>query len=260
MSTKRKSKKRRMNIIAILGIIVIVLLIITILIFAFGRNKSEDKDTAYYEPESRYERAKSTIIEGTQSKGWIMVQGTNIDYPVVLEMEKINNVKEYAWVSNDYYDGETRMAIYGHNIQNVSSTPLITDSSHKRFEQLMSFAYEDFAKENLYIQYSHDDVDELYKIYAIGFYDVDYGFSYDYTLQKENINTYIETVKNNSIYDYDVDVNNTDMLLSLITCTRFFGVNDLTTFKIDARKVRDGEKIEKYSVQSNKNYDILDLE
>ena len=257
---KKSKKKKGNNKIIILGVVIIVLIIVAIIVILLHPEKNINKNKQYYEPETRYERASSTIIEGTQTKGWITVQGTNIDYPVVLEMETNNNVKEYAWVSNDYYDGETRMAIYGHNIRNVSSNPIITDSNHSRFEQLLSFVYEDFAKENLYIQYSHDDVDELYKIYAIGFYDNDYGLSYSYTTQKEKINQYIDTVRNNSIYDYDVDVNDSDMLLSLITCTRFFGVNDLTTFKIDARKVRNEEKIEKYSVQSNKNYDILDLE
>lgn len=259
---RAKKKRNKKNSLVILGIVVIVLLGIAIVVFAFNANKNKKNDTEYYHPESRYEKAASTIIEGTETKGWIMVQGTNVDYPVVLEKEIVKGVKEYAWVSDDYIEGETRMAIYGHNIQNVSSEPLITDPNHLRFEQLMSFAYEDFAKENLYIQYSHDGVDELYKIYAIGFYDTndDNGLSYHHTIQADRINEYIETVKENSIYDYDVEVNNSDELLSLITCTRFFGANELNNFKIDARKVRDGEKIEKYSVQSNKNYDILDLE
>ena len=259
---KAKNKKNKKNSIVVLGIAVIVLLAIAILIFALGANKKQKKDTEYYVPESRYEKAASTIIEGTVTKGWIKVQGTNIDYPVVEERETISGVKEYAWISSGYYEGENRMAIYGHNIQNVSYKPLVTDSKHKRFEQLLSFVYEDFAKENLYIQYSHDEVDELYKIYAIGFYNYeeDFGYSYDYNMQTEETTKYINNVKNNSIYHYDVEVNNTDNLLSLITCTRFFGNSDLTTFKIDARKVRDGEKIEKYSVQKSTNYDILGLE
>ncbi len=260
MKPKKKKNKNKRNSLVILGIAVIVLLGIMILVFSF--NENQKNNTEYYHPESRYEKATSTIIEGTVTKGWIKVQGTNIDYPVVVENETIKGVKEYAWVSSEYYDGETRMAIYGHNIQNVSYKPLITDQKHKRFEQLMSFVYEDFAKENLYVQYSHDGVDELYKIYAVGFYNYedDRGYSYDYIMQAEELTNYIKNVKTNSIYNYDVDVNNTDELLSLITCTRFFGVNNLTTFKIDARKVRDDEKIEKYSVQKNTNYDILGLE
>ncbi len=259
---KVKKKKNKKNSLVILGIVVIVLLAVAIVVFAFNASKNKKNDTEYYQPESRYEKAAATIIEGTVTKGWIKVQGTNVDYPVVEEHEIISGVKEYAWISSEYYDGENRMAIYGHNMQNVSYKPLIADPEHKRFEQLLSFVYEDFAKENLYIQYSHDDVDELYKIYAIGFYDFedDYGYSYDYNMQAESLTNYINDVKTSSIYNYNVDVNNTDELLSLITCTRFFGNSELTTFKIDARKVRDGEKIEKYSVQKSTNYDILGLE
>lgn len=257
---KRKIKKKQTKALIILSITVIILLIIAIFTTAIGTGKKHSNDVDYYHPESRYEKVASTIIEGTETKGWIMVQGTNIDYPVALEKEIITGVKEYVWLSTNYIEGETRMAIYGHNIQNVSSKPLINEASHVRFEQLMSFVYKDFAQENLYIQYSHDGIDELYKIYAIGFYDGDSGVSYHYTIQTDRINNYIDTVRKNSIYDYDVDVNNTDELLSLITCTRFFGTDELTTFKVDARKVRSDEKIEKYSVQTNMNYDILDLE
>lgn len=257
---KTKKKRNKKNSIIILGIVVIVLLAVAIVVFAFGTNKNQKNDTEYYHPESRYEKAAATIIEGTETKGWIMVQGTNIDYPVVEEKEVINGVKEYAWLSDNYIEGENRMSIFAHNIRNVSSKPLISDPEHERFEQLMSFVYEDFAKENLYIQYSHDNQDDLYKIYAVGFYDGDYGLSYHHRVQKERIDNHIKESKKTSIYDYDVDVNTNDELLSLITCTRFFGADELTVFRIDARKVREDEKIEKYSVQTNKNYDILGLE
>ena len=160
---KRKIKKKQTKALIILSITVIILLIIAIFTTAIGTGKKHSNDVDYYHPESRYEKVASTIIEGTETKGWIMVQGTNIDYPVALEKEIITGVKEYAWLSTNYIEGETRMAIYGHNIQNVSSKPLINEASHVRFEQLMSFVYKDFAQENLYIQYSHDGIDELYK-------------------------------------------------------------------------------------------------
>ena len=61
----------------------------------------------------------------------------------------------------------------------------------------------------------------------------------------------------NSLYDFDAEVDSSDHLISLITCTRYFGLNGKTQFRIDAREVRKNEKIKKYSVYTNENYDII---
>lgn len=249
-------KKRRL---LVLGMILFLILVTTILIVVNhlgGTNKKKD----YYSVESKYEQIKTTIIEDSETLGWLRVQGTNIDYPIVYETNLVYlGLKDYTWLSNRYVEGNNRTAIYGHNIKNVSSKPLITDENHVRFEQLMSFAYHKFAKNNLYIQYSHDGKDELYKIYAVGFYDKNEEQG-EYLKTEESVKDYINTVREKSIYDYDIKVDSNDEIISLVTCTRFFGTEEKTTFKVDARKVRDGEKIDKYRVSKNKNYDILNLE
>ncbi len=251
--SEKKYKKRRIYTL-IIGVVLLVIILSGILIL--GTSKKE----SYYVPSSRHEQVRSTIIEDSETLGWIQVQGTDIDYPVVYETTQVYiGLKDYLWLSNQYIEGNNRIAIYGHNIKNVSSEPLIRDKDHVRFEQLMSFVYYDFAKENLYIQYSQNGKDELYKIYAIGFYDR-YDDDGSFLEEKEEIKEYIDSVKKNSIYDYQIDVNENDFLISLLTCTRFFGSTEKTTFKIDARKVRNDEKIDKYGVQKNKNYDILSLE
>ena len=167
--------------VTILSLFVIIVSVVGIL------NLSKEN---YYSPPSRYEQARSTIIEDTETLGWISVQGTDIDYPVVYETAQVYvGLKDYLWLSNRYIEGNNRIAIYGHNIKNVSGKPLIRDKEHVRFEQLLSFAYHDFAKDNLYIQFTKDGKDELYKIYAIGFYDKydDEGYSSE---DKEEIKEY----------------------------------------------------------------------
>ena len=54
-----------------------------------------------------------------------------------------------------------------------------------------------------------------------------------------------------------MDVNENDKLVSLKTCTRYFGLNDRNAFIIDARKVRKNEEIVKYEVKTNENYSKL---
>lgn len=211
----------------------------------------------YYKFESRIAKVNEFKIADAKVIGWIQVQGTNIDYPVIDETESAyESGIDYIWRANTYREGNNREAIYGHNILNVSSKPLINATDHTRFEQLMGFVYSDFAKKNLYIQYTNHDNDEIYKIYAISFvysYD-EQGYSFD--TEKDTL-SYIESAKEASIYDYDVDVDGSDKIISLLTCTRMFGTTGPTQFRIDARKLRKNEKIKKYSVEINENYDII---
>ncbi len=179
--------------------------------------------------------------------GWIRVQGTDIDYPVLdttLADDKMT--ENYAWNNSWQKEKlEDHTIIYGHNIQNVSSHPLIKHKDHRRFEQLMGFVYYDYAKENLYLQYSNKTGDYLFKIYSISFFDTT-----KLNVEEEK-SSYIETTQKNSFYHYDVDVTKDDSLITLITCTRFYGSNQSYEFKIDGRLLRDGEKATSYNVKKN---------
>ena len=59
---------------------------------------------------------------------------------------------------------------------------------------------------------------------------------------------------NEFINDKILDVNKDDDIISVITCTRFFGIDDRKDFRIVGRLVRDDEKINDYSVKRNRNY------
>ena len=215
------------------------------------------KSQAYYQPDSRVKQTSSYVIEDSKTVGWIQVQGTNIDYPVIMETPTAyESGIDYLWRPNSYEDKQNREVIYGHNILNVSSKPLINAEGHTRFEPLMGFVYENFTKENLYIQYTYGGEDHLYKIYAIGFYSLNEEDGTGIT-DENLVKHYIRETKKNSLYDFDAEVDSSDHLISLITCTRYFGLNGKTQFRIDAREVRKNEKIKKYSVYTNENYDII---
>lgn len=242
----------------LVGIIVIITLITTLIYVASkyivkGVENSDIKLTF----DDRFEELKKFEETEYNSVGWLQVQGTNIDFPVVSYSDvSLGKNAKYAWRSPYYVTGENREVIFGHNIINVSSEPLVNMDSLTAFEGLLAFVYEDFASENLYIRYTKDDQVELYKIYAIRFtdYSEEEGDSFS---SKKATKEYIEKVLKDSIYDYDIDVTEDDELLTLKTCTRYFGLNEKQEFSIDARKVRNDEMINKYGVKRNKNYDIL---
>lgn len=202
----------------------------------------------YYQVEDRQEEIM-TLQNKVDDKilGWIRVQGTNIDYPIIdgskSNVGQINY--DYTWMLYDTEKIENRMAVFGHNIQNVSSYPLIGEKNHRRFEQLMGFLYTSFNEENQYIQLTIGEHDYLYQVYAV-YFDEEEDFGNN--LLQEDMEDYIEKAKMKSYFDFQVDVKKKDKLLTLITCTRFFGAMSDYQFKVEGRLVREGETVIKHKV------------
>ncbi len=242
------------KIIIVLSVISIFIILLCGVIYFINYYINYDR---YYKIDSRVDNVYNTRIQDAETIGWIKIQGTDIDYPVINETDNAYySGEDYLWRINSYKEGNNREVIYGHNILNVSSKPIVTDPDHTRFEQLMSFVYEDFASKNLYVQYSKGSKDYLYKIYAIGFIkrNDEKGNSFS---TKEETKEYIKSTLNNSIYKYNVDVNENDEIISLITCTRYFGVSGKNQFRVDARLLRKNERITKYNIETTGNYDII---
>lgn len=243
-------KKIRKNKFMYLFLIVILIIIILFFIKLFVKGD-------YYKLSSRLDKINSYKVDDSYALGWIRVQGSDIDTPIisVTSLVSADLKADYLWTSSYYEEKENRKVIYGHNIRNVSNEPDIVNKEHIRFEQLLSFVYYDFAKDNLYIQYTDGEDEALYKIYAVSFNDSseEYGFSYSVS----EVGDYIKRARENSLYKYDIDVNQDDEIISLVTCTRYFGAYEKTQFRIDARRVRRNEKINKYSVEITSNYDII---
>lgn len=211
----------------------------------------------FYKVNDRTKKLK--IFKSVDKKsaiGWIRVQGTNIDMPILYYYD--NDVEDptynVAWSFENHKKQPEKIVIYSHNVKNASSHPLINDPTHKRFEPLMAFIYKSFIDKNKYIQYTVNNKNHLYKIYGVSFQKKDEFDDYQGDVSKKYKKNYVKKAKNNSYFDMDVDVDDNDKLLTLVTCTRFFGVNGDYSFVIDAREVRKNEKVKNYNVKEKKNY------
>ena len=214
----------------------------------------------YYTIESRVKDVKKYKgVDGADAIGWLRVQGTNIDFPIVYyyNTDVTDPTNDLGWNFNQDTELTKKTTLFSHNVLNVSSNPIITDKNHRRFEQLMSFIYPSFVKKNKYIQYTVGGKDYLYKIYAISFQNED-SIDYEVTsFSSEQAIEYIESVKKNSYFEFDTDVVETDDLLTLVTCTRFFGATSEYSFVVDARRVREKEKIKNYGITEKKSYNRI---
>lgn len=254
---KKISKKEKRN-----NIILLVLLCILILLLILLTVKKMFFVKDYYKVESRtnnVEKMKSKETDDYGIYGWIRVQGTEIDYPLVGLKNKDSQlpveIEKYAWIMPGDYKYHNVINIQGHNIMNLGANPSLHDSLFNRFEELMDFVYYDFAKENKYIQLTIGGKEYLYQIFAAGFID---GYSFT-TLpineySNSELQSYLDFINSNSIYDYNLKVDDSDNFITLATCTRFFG-NATDDFYIAGRLVKNTDKVINYSVKRNKNYE-----
>ena len=244
-----KKKKKWILVTIVLALVVAILFL---LLDSFKKNE--------YQVIDRVGNIEKMKKEHQEILGWIKVEGTNIDYPIVdYSSVSIENLDyDYVWKNTSTTKLEEKNTIVGHNIQNVSEKPLIKNKDHVRFEQLMGFIYYDVVKENQYIQYSIDGKNYLYKIYAVTFSTTDEEYR-DSTLEDKNAKKeYIEKMRKKSLFNYDIDVDENDNLISLVTCTRMFGYENADVkFKVEGRLLRKNEKAKKYKVKSAKDYDKI---
>ena len=257
MARKKKISKRVKiyNVVLISVLALLIISLVTVLCVVLFKNKQ------FYKIESRskqIEKNKKADKKDYKTIGWVRVQGTNIDYPLygISETSEEYPVQEsLLWDLS--YDGTYHnvMQLYGHNVTNLGPKPARHGDDFIRLEEMMSFVYHDFAKENKYFQVTIDGKDYLYKIFGVNFMEIDTLDSYskeEYSEKEKK--QYIDDIKNESIYDYDVEVSTKDDIASIVTCTRFFG-NKSVDFLITGRLVREDEKVTNYSVLRNKNYE-----
>ena len=126
------------------------------------------------------------------------------------------------------------------------------------FEQLMSFIYPEFIKENQFIEFTDPEgKTSIYKIFGVTLIDEPQYSSYYDTFNDEELKEYIKKAKDESMYNIDVDVDSSDMLLTLYTCTRFYGAGDAYSFRVDARELRKEEEKIYAKITPNENYEVI---
>ncbi|MBR1414198.1 MAG: class B sortase [Bacilli bacterium] len=164
---------------------------------------------------------KSLRIINSEVVGYIKVNGTNIDYPVVQGTNnsyylKHNLKKEYniaGWIFADYrnkLDGSDKnLIIYGHNTKDGSmfgSLKNILDSTwqnNKNNLQVILVTEKGQFKYQVFSTYSIEPED----------YYINTNFNSDTDYEK-----FLKTIKNRSNHDYSVSISTNDKILTLSSC------------------------------------------
>lgn len=197
--------------------------------------------------------------------GWISIDNTEVNNPVYQtydnqyyvthDMEKKSN--SYGALFLDYRCNIDPKAltqnqiIYGHNMRYGAM-----------FGTLDEYRKIEFAKQNTIIKFDSLYEQRAYKIFAIMIVNdsEDETFGYSYTAYRSEFTgdtdflTWVDRSKQRSLYDFPVDVNAEDEVITLSTCCY-----DYTNarFVILARLVREGEEATVNPDSVVKNADVI---
>ncbi len=154
--------------------------------------------------------------------GYLKVNGTNIDYVVVKGNDnsfylKHNLYKEYSlpgWIFIDYrnrLDGQDKnIIIYGHNTTDGSMFGTLKNAITKEWFENKNNHIINLVLENRILKY------QVFSTYTVKVED--YYIS-TYFKNNNDFGKFVKTLQNRSFYDYQVDVNGDDSILTLSTCT-----------------------------------------
>lgn len=188
--------------------------------------------------------------------GYLKVKNTSIDTVVLQTKADLdsddedyylhhNLYKQYDKYGNAYLDahcaGTTlskNNTIYGHNMRDGTS-----------FAELEKYYKIDGFKESPIIYYSTLFEDYTFKVYAAfisnGYKDGDNGYLFSYPnaefVSEENFNAFIKTIDERKLYDTGVDINSSDKLIILSTCSYEIKKTDMGRLAVVGRLVREGE-------------------
>lgn len=155
----------------------------------------------------------------TDTIGWLSITNTNISYPVVQAKDN-----DY-YLNHNFYkeksDSGWLFADYRNNFNNKNQNIIIY--GHNRIENTMFGTLKKLLKENWYtkdqtIYFNTLNNKMTFKVFSI--YTIkaeDFIPTTSYT--QEELNDFINSALEKSIYNFNVKMDNTDTIITLYTCT-----------------------------------------
>lgn len=228
--------------------IMMIVEIILIIIFLFSCYKIFSKLHSYKVDGNTYDAIRNEYTEEIQKtsenidykgiydklkglnndyKGWITVENTDIDYPIVqgtdndfyLKHDFNKNESISGCIFMDYLndeDNDDNVMLYGHNMRNGSM-----------FSKLQNFKENEFFNQNNKIIIKDEDGSHSYEAFSVYVLKPGDKLGQINYSSKEEFNEYIKYIKNKSFYNSDINVEKGDKILTLVTCT--YEIDDART-------------------------------
>lgn len=160
--------------------------------------------------------------ENPDTVGWLKVNNTNIDYPIVSaknnsyylnhDFNKKKNKTGWLWINClNKLDGEDKnIVIYGHNMH--------TGAMFGTLKNILKPEWYN-NKENEHITFTTESETQIYKVFSI--YQIEaenYYIKNDFNTKKA-FEEFVDTLKQRSVKKYDIDIESKDFkIMTLSTC------------------------------------------
>ena len=191
-------------------------------------NVKNDNGTENEEETERMLKVEKLQEENEDIIGWIEIEGTNINYPVLQGDDNEyylthNYKKEKSEKGSIFLDSEydwsipsNNLLIYGHNIMN-----------DLMFKDLLKYADKEFYKEHPVIRFTTKEHDGEYeiisafksKVFNKSDTNVFRYYNFMNAETEEEYNEFVENAKKASLYEIEATAKYGDELITLITCS-----------------------------------------
>ena len=220
---------RKYKIILVL-LIVIIAISSYFLIKKFMENKKENEvyevlqEIVQDDEENDVDNINLTNIVEINSDiiGWIKIDGTNINYPIMQNGDYYLHrdiYKNYSSHGTPYLaeycnlDTSDNLIIYGHNMRDKTM-----------FSELINYKNYEFYNEHKYISFytleANNTIENIYEI-VFAFKTTTSGFKYYNYLNfndEQELNTFAQKCKELEFYSIGIEIDYGDKLLTLSTC------------------------------------------
>lgn len=180
-------------------------------------NSSNDTEAIEYTQHKKIFNNLASINK--DAVGWVSILNTDIDYPVLQGEDNdyylSHNIKKEQSVRGSIFmdwqnrENDSHIILYGHNMKDGSM-----------FGNMKLFEDEKYYDGRSIIEFNMYGESTRWEIFSVTFADnkpLRVLFEDDTDFLK-----YIENMKENSLYDTEVDVNKSDRILTLSTCSKQF--------------------------------------
>lgn len=217
--------------------------------------------------------------------GWLTVPGTDINYPIPLNTTNNDYYIKRTWQGVNYpnlvysnykqlpatatfldyrtklgegwKNGTSRnLVLYGHNWSNLRAPfDIGSNPNHTMFAQLQSYTDKKFLTEHPYVYFSTGNIEGIWKVFAVGYTELTTAFPYNTpNPTKAEFAAVIDEWKARSLYDINVEVDSSDRILTMSTCTRAYDAGGNQRFVVVARLLRpDESETDKVKVKVNED-------
>lgn len=204
------------------------------------------------------EKLRQAVAANEEVVGWLNLPGSGVDYAVTQtdnndfylkhnaakESTKLGSIfAHYNNVLNDPYNLPRNTVLFGHNT-------LVAE--HPMFGELEDFYDLEYAQQHQYLTLTLGGTTTYWKIFAVLDTEVgansqqDFYYWNTFATPASEWSPILEEAKNRSLYDYAVDVDYTDNVLTLSTCSYQYRTwlgfyREDVRLVVMARLVREGE-------------------